>query len=262
MNTPISGPSTASPQLLANLATATAKTTPAVVTHYNVSPTVDVFASVDGRDLGGVADDTAQVMKPFESQLPRGTQMHLRGQVETMQSSYFGLLIGLVMSIVLVYLLIVVNFQSWLDPFIIITALPGALAGILWILFLTHTALSVPALTGAVMCMGVATANSILMISFARERMEEGMDPVRAAVEAGYTRMRPVVMTALAMIIGMLPMALGMGEGGEQNAPLGRAVIGGLSVATVATLFFVPVVFSIFHGRRVKRAQAKVLAAN
>jgi len=262
MNTPISGPSTASPQLLANLATATAKTTPAVVTHYNVSPTVDVFASVDGRDLGGVADDTAQVMKPFESQLPRGTQMHLRGQVETMQSSYFGLLIGLVMSIVLVYLLIVVNFQSWLDPFIIITALPGALAGILWILFLTHTALSVPALTGAVMCMGVATANSILMISFARERMEEGMDPVRAAVEAGYTRMRPVVMTALAMIIGMLPMALGMGEGGEQNAPLGRAVIGGLSVATVATLFFVPVVFSIFHGRRVKRAQAKMLAAN
>jgi multidrug efflux pump subunit AcrB len=188
--------------------------------------------------------------------------MHLRGQVETMQSSYVGLLIGLVMSIVLVYLLIVVNFQSWLDPFIIITALPGALAGILWILFLTHTALSVPALTGAVMCMGVATANSILMISFARERMEEGMDPVRAAVEAGYTRMRPVVMTALAMIIGMLPMALGMGEGGEQNAPLGRAVIGGLSVATVATLFFVPVVFSIFHGRRVKRAQAKVLAAN
>jgi multidrug efflux pump subunit AcrB len=166
------------------------------------------------------------------------------------------------MSIVLVYLLIVVNFQSWLDPFIIITALPGALAGILWMLFLTQTRLSVPALTGAVMCIGVATANSILMISFARERMEEGMDPVRAAVEAGYTRMRPVVMTALAMIIGMLPMALGMGEGGEQNAPLGRAVIGGLSVATVATLFFVPVVFSIFHGRRVRRAQAKALAVN
>ncbi|HEY6181930.1 MAG TPA: efflux RND transporter permease subunit [Terriglobales bacterium] len=262
MNTPISGSSTASPQLLANLATASAKTAPAVVSHYNVAPTVDVFASVDGRDLGGVADDTAEIMKPFEKQLPRGTQMHLRGQVETMQSSYVGLLIGLVMSIVLVYLLIVVNFQSWLDPFIIITALPGALAGILWMLFLTQTRLSVPALTGAVMCMGVATANSILMISFARERMEEGMDPVRAAVEAGYTRMRPVVMTALAMIIGMLPMALGMGEGGEQNAPLGRAVIGGLSVATVATLFFVPVVFSIFHGRRVRRAQAKALAVN
>jgi CzcA family heavy metal efflux pump len=262
MNTPISGSNTASPQILANLATVSAKTAPAVVSHYNIAPTVDVFASVDGRDLGGVADDTAAVMKPFETQLPRGTQMHLRGQVQTMQSSYFGLLIGLVMSIVLVYLLIVVNFQSWLDPFIIITALPGALAGILWMLFLTHTRLSVPALTGAVMCMGVATANSILMISFARERMDEGLDPMAAAIEAGYTRMRPVVMTALAMIIGMLPMALGMGEGGEQNAPLGRAVIGGLSVATIATLFFVPVVFSIFHGRRVKRAQAKTLAAN
>jgi multidrug efflux pump subunit AcrB len=173
-----------------------------------------------------------------------------------MQSSYAGLLIGLAMSIVLVYLLIVVNFQSWLDPFIIITALPGALAGILWILFLTHTTLSVPALTGAVMCMGVATANSILLISFARERMAAGADPVRAAVEAGYTRMRPVVMTALAMILGMLPMALGFGEGGEQNAPLGRAVIGGLTVATVATLFFVPVVFSIFHGWRLKRASS------
>jgi CzcA family heavy metal efflux pump len=261
MDTPISGANASSPQVLANLATATAKTSPAVVTHYNIVPTVDVFASVDGRDLGGVADDTASILKSFADKLPRGTQMHLRGQVETMQSSYVGLLIGLVMSIVLVYLLIVVNFQSWLDPFIIITALPGALAGILWILFLTHTTLSVPALTGAVMCMGVATANSILMISFARERMEEGMDPVRAAVEAGYTRMRPVVMTALAMIIGMLPMALGMGEGGEQNAPLGRAVIGGLSVATVATLFFVPVVFSIFHGRRLRRAEAKPQAA-
>jgi len=172
-----------------------------------------------------------------------------------MESSYLGLEIGLVMSIVLVYLLIVVNFQSWLDPFIIITALPGALAGILWILFLTHTTLSVPALTGAVMCMGVATANSILMISFARERMAEGMSAIEAAVAAGYTRMRPVIMTALAMIIGMVPMALGFGEGGEQNAPLGRAVIGGLTVATAATLFFVPVVFSIFHGWRMKRAR-------
>jgi multidrug efflux pump subunit AcrB len=179
--------------------------------------------------------------------------MIIRGQVQTMKSSFVGLSIGLVMSIVLVYLLIVINFQSWLDPFIIITALPGALAGILWMLFLTHTTLSVPALTGAVMCMGVATANSILMISFARERMDEGLHPIQAALEAGYTRMRPVIMTALAMIIGMLPMALGMGEGGEQNAPLGRAVIGGLLFATVATLFFVPVVFSIFHGRRVQR---------
>src|SRR5437764_8484531 len=176
-----------------------------------------------------------------------------------MASSYSGLEIGLFMSIVFVYLLSVVNFQSWLDPFIIITALPGALAGILWILFLTHTTLSVPALTGAVMCMGVATANSILMISFARERMAEGADAVRAAIEAGYTRMRPVIMTALAMIIGMLPMALGFGEGGEQNAPLGRAVIGGLTVATVATLFFVPVVFTLFHGWRMSSAQARLL---
>jgi len=253
MNTPVSGVAATSPQVLANLATATAETSPAVVSHYNVAPTVDVYATVDGRDLGGVADDTTKLLKPFRENLPRGTQLNVRGQVETMQSSYAGLLIGLVMSIVLVYLLIVVNFQSWLDPFIIITALPGALAGILWILFLTHTTLSVPALTGAVMCMGVATANSILLISFARERMAAGSDPVRAAMEAGYTRMRPVIMTALAMILGMLPMALGFGEGGEQNAPLGRAVIGGLAVATVATLFFVPVVFSIFHGWRVKR---------
>jgi multidrug efflux pump subunit AcrB len=254
MNTPINGAGTGGPQVLANLATVAPKTTPAVVSHYNVAPAVDVYASVDGRDLGGVADDTAEILKPIEKQLPRGTQLHVRGQVETMESSYAGLLIGLVMSIVLVYLLIVVNFQSWLDPFIIITALPGALAGILWILFLTHTTLSVPALTGAVMCMGVATANSVLLISFARERMAEGLDPIRAAVDAGYTRMRPVLMTALAMIIGMLPMALGFGEGGEQNAPLGRAVIGGLTVATVATLFLVPLVFSIFHGRRVRHA--------
>jgi multidrug efflux pump subunit AcrB len=193
----------------------------------------------------------------FRNQLPRGTQMKVVGQVETMASSFEGLSIGLVMSIVLVYLLIVVNFQSWLDPFIIITALPGALAGICWMLFLTRTTLSVPALTGAVMCMGVATANSILLISFARERMQEGMDPLRSAVEAGHTRMRPVLMTALAMIIGMLPMALGLGEGGEQNAPLGRAVIGGLVFATVATLLFVPVVFSIFHGWIAKRAGGK-----
>jgi CzcA family heavy metal efflux pump len=257
MNTPISSPSATTPQVLANLATASPMTTPAIVTHYNVAPTVDVFASVDGRDLGGVADDTEKKLVAFQKRLPRGTQMILRGQVETMKSSFSGLLIGLVMSIVLVYLLIVVNFQSWLDPFIIITALPGALAGILWMLFLTHTTLSVPALTGAVMCMGVATANSILMISFARERMDEGMSPVQAALEAGHTRMRPVIMTALAMIIGMLPMAFGLGEGGEQNAPLGRAVIGGLLFATVATLLFVPVVFSIFHGRRIKRESLK-----
>jgi len=255
MNTPVSNGS-ASPQVLANLAAVTPEMTPAVVNHYNVTPVVDVYASVDGRDLGGVATDIAQTVEPFRKRLPRGADLEIRGQVQTMQSSFAGLLFGLVMSVILVYLLIVVNFQSWLDPFIIITALPGAMAGILWMLFVTHTTLSVPALTGAVMCIGVATANSILMISFARERMDEGMDPIKAAIEASYTRMRPVVMTALAMIIGMIPLAMGLGEGGEQNAPLGRAVIGGLLFATVATLFFVPVVFSMFHGRRLKRASS------
>jgi len=255
MNTPVSNGS-ASPQVLANLAAVTPEMMPAVVNHYNVTPVVDVYASVDGRDLGGVAIDIAKTVEPFRKHLPRGTDLEIRGQVHTMQSSFTGLLFGLVMSVILVYLLIVVNFQSWLDPFIIITALPGAMAGILWMLFVTHTTLSVPALTGAVMCIGVATSNSILMISFARERMDEGVDPIKAAIEAGYTRLRPVVMTALAMIIGMIPLAMGLGQGGEQNAPLGRAVIGGLLFATVATLFFVPVVFSIFHGRRLKRASS------
>ena len=196
-----------------------------------------------------------KALKPFQDKknLPRGTQILVRGQVETMRSSFFGLGVGLLGAIVLVYLLIVVNFQSWLDPFIIITALPGALAGICWCLLITRTTLSVPSLTGAVMCMGVATANSILMVSFARDRMDTGVPALQAALEAGYTRMRPVLMTALAMIIGMVPMALGFGEGGEQNAPLGRAVIGGLLFATVATLFFVPSVFTIIHGRRQAR---------
>jgi CzcA family heavy metal efflux pump len=257
LNIPINNSTAPDPQVLSNLATVAPVTRPAVVSHYNIAPAIDVYASVDGRDLGGVADDANKILEPFRSHLARGTQLHVRGQVETMESSYNGLLIGLLMSIALVYLLIVGNFQSWLDPFIIITALPGALAGILWILFLTHTTLSVPALTGAVMCMGVATSNSILLISFARERMAEGMSAAQAAIEAGYTRMRPVVMTAMAMIIGMLPMAMGFGEGGEQNAPLGRAVIGGLTVATIATLFFVPVVFSIMHGWRQKRAEAR-----
>ncbi|HEV7218108.1 MAG TPA: efflux RND transporter permease subunit [Terriglobales bacterium] len=253
MNIPINN-GNSQPEVLANLATVNPQTAPAEVSHFNVTPAVDVYASVDGRDLAGVAKDTQKMLENFKKQKPRGTEIAVRGQVETMASSFRGLAFGLVMSVVLVYLLIVVNFQSWLDPFIIITALPGAVAGILWVLFVTHTTLSVPALIGSVMCMGVATANSILMISFARERMDEGMHPVQAAVEAGYTRMRPVIMTALAMIIGMLPMAFAWGEGGEQNAPLGRAVIGGLLFATVATLFFVPVVFSIFHGRRVDRA--------
>jgi multidrug efflux pump subunit AcrB len=208
---------------------------------------IDVYASVDGRDLGGVDNDIQKVLKDFIPRLPRGTQIERRGQVSTMTSSFSGLAAGLAVAIILVYLLIVINFQSWLDPFIIITALPGALAGILWMLFLTHTTLSVPSLTGVIMCVGVATANSILMVSFAREQMAEGLDSVQAALQAGYIRMRPVIMTAMAMIIGMIPMSLGMGEGGEQNAPLGRAVIGGLIVATFATLFFVPCVFALFH---------------
>ena len=247
MNTPINASRAPAPQVLANLATVSPSVTPALVSHYNIMPVMDVYASVQGRDLGGLARDTREMLKSFDKKLPRGTSIVLRGQVETMSSSFLGLGVGLVMAIILVYLLIVVNFQSWLDPFIIITGLLGALAGIIWILLLTHTTLSVPSLTGAVMCMGVATANSILVISFARERMAEGLDSWHAALEAGYTRMRPVIMTALAMIIGMVPMAIGLGEGGEQNAPLGRAVIGGLIVATITTLFFIPVVFSVLH---------------
>lgn len=250
MNTPVNAPGAPAPQVLANLATVKPAASPIVISHYNITPVIDVYASVQGRDLGGLARDTREVVRSFEGKLPRGTHIILRGQVETMSSSFVGLGIGLVMSIVLVYLLIVVNFQSWLDPFIIITALPGALAGICWMLLLTQTTLNVPSLTGAVMCMGVATANSILMVSFARERMHAGCNAFQAALEAGRTRMRPVIMTALAMIIGMVPMALGLGEGGEQNAPLGRAVIGGLIFATVATLFFVPLVFSVMHGRK------------
>ena len=244
------------PQLMGNLVQLSPAARPATVNHYNVQPVIDVYASTQDRDLGAVAADTDKILKPFESKLPRGTHIVVRGQVATMRSSFIGLGIGLAGAILLVYLLIVINFQSWLDPFIIIAALPGALAGICWFLLLTHTTLNVPSLTGAVMCMGVATANSILMVSFAREQMDEGVPAVQAAVAAGYTRVRPVLMTALAMIIGMVPMALGIGEGGEQNAPLGRAVIGGLLFATVATLFFVPSVFAIFHSRReAKRAR-------
>ncbi|MGB9286012.1 MAG: efflux RND transporter permease subunit, partial [Candidatus Sulfotelmatobacter sp.] len=244
------------PQLLSNLVQLYPVTRAATVNHWNVAPVIDVYASTQDRDLGAVAADTNKILKTFDGHLPRGTHIVVRGQVATMRSSFVGLGVGLVGAILLVYLLIVINFQSWLDPFIIIAALPGALAGICWFLLLTRTTLSVPSLTGAVMCMGVATANSILMVSFAREQLDEGIPAVRAAVAAGYTRMRPVLMTALAMIIGMVPMALGFGEGGEQNAPLGRAVIGGLLFATVATLFFVPSVFAIFHGRReAKRAR-------
>ena len=243
-------------QLLGNLVQLNPVSRPATVNHYNVQPVIDIYASTQDRDLGAVAADTDRVLKTFDGKLPRGTNIVVRGQVVTMRSSFIGLGLGLVGAILLVYLLIVINFQSWLDPFIIIAALPGALAGICWFLLLTRTTLSVPSLTGAVMCMGVATANSILMVSFAREQLDEGIPAVQAAVAAGYTRMRPVLMTALAMIIGMVPMALGFGEGGEQNAPLGRAVIGGLLFATVATLFFVPSVFAIFHSRReAKRAR-------
>src|SRR6204780_380285 len=238
------------PQLLSNLVQVFPVARPATVNHYNVQPVIDVYASTQDRDLGAVATDTQKVLKTFDGHLPRGTRIVVRGQVVTMRSSFIGLGVGLIGAILLVYLLIVINFQSRLDPFIIIAALPGALAGICWFLLLTRTTLSVPSLTGAVMCMGVATANSILMVSFAREQMDEGIPAIQAAVAAGYTRIRPVLMTALAMIIGMVPMALGFGEGGEQNAPLGRAVIGGLLFATVATLFFVPSVFAMLHGRR------------
>ena len=253
-NTPVTGNNPAMPaQILGNLVNSYTVARPAVISHYNVQPMINVYASVEGRDLGGVADDVTKYVNAVQKELPRGSHIVIRGQVQTMKSSFAGLGFGLIGAIVLAYLLIVVNFQSWLDPFIIITALPGALAGICWFLLLTHTTLNVPSLTGAIMCMGVATANSILMVSFAREQMEEGKNALEAALQAGFVRMRPVIMTALAMIIGMVPMALGLGEGGEQNAPLGRAVIGGLLFATFATLFFVPCVFSIIHGRRERK---------
>jgi len=249
-NVPVTGPSNARPQILTSIAEIQRGVGMATVSHYNISPVIDIYGSVQGRDLGGVARDINGIVTNAKAQAPRGTEVIVRGQIETMRSSYIGLLSGLVFSILLVYLLIVVNFQSWLDPFIIISALPAALAGISWMLFITHTTLSVPALTGSIMCMGVATANSILVVSFAKEQMAEGYDPLLSALNAGFTRFRPVIMTALAMIIGMVPMALGLGEGGEQNAPLGRAVIGGLLFATLASLFFVPVFFSMLHGRR------------
>src|SRR6266849_2716133 len=253
-NTPISGSYPgAQPQILGNLVQTTTTARPAEISHYNVQPMINVYAAVDGRDLGGVADEVEKRVQAIEKDLPRGSHIVIRGQVQTMKGSFTGLGFGLIGAIVLAYLLIVVNFQSWLDPFIIITALPGALAGICWTLLLTHTTLNVPSLTGAIMCMGVATANSILMVSFAREQMDEGKPAHDAAIEAGFVRIRPVLMTALAMIIGMVPMAVGLGEGGEQNAPLGRAVIGGLVFATFATLFFVPCVFSMIHGRRERR---------
>jgi multidrug efflux pump subunit AcrB len=229
--------------LLGALGTVTQTGTPLLVSHYNIMPSIDIFVSNQGRDLGAVYDQVQEVIKEMNAQVPHGASVHVRGQATTMSSAYTQLLEGLALSILLVYLVIVVNFQSWLDPFIIITALPGAIAGIVWSLFLTHTNGSVPALTGAIMCMGTATANSILVVSYARERLAEHGDAITAAIEAGYARIRPVLMTATAMIIGMLPMSMS----NTQNAPLGRAVIGGLLVATFATLLFVPCVFALMH---------------
>jgi len=255
-NIPITGTDpTAPPSLMASLVSMQRGAGMAVVSDYNVAPVIDIFGAAAGRDLGGVASDINKIIDATRQQLPRGSRVVVRGQVQTMRASYIGLLSGLAFSIVLVYLLIVVNFQSWLDPFIMISALPAALAGIAWFLFITHTTLSVPALMGAIMCMGVATSNSILVVSFATEKMMEGSDSVSAALEAGFTRFRPVLMTALAMIIGMVPMALGLGDGGEQNAPLGRAVIGGLLFATGSTVFFVPAFFSLLKGSRRHPAQ-------
>ena len=252
-NIPIGSADGGPPHILGSLATISRRAGVALASHYNVQPLIDIYATVQDRDLGSVAREIDRILAEERATMPKGVALMSRGQIQTMQTSFSGLYGGLVFAVVLVYLLMVINFQSWIDPFIIITALPGALAGIVWMLFVTHTHLSVPALTGAIMCMGVATANSILVVSFARERLDHGRSPMIAALEAGISRFRPVLMTALAMIIGMVPMALGFGEGGEQNAPLGRAVIGGLVIATVATLFFVPTVFTLVHGHLAAR---------
>jgi multidrug efflux pump subunit AcrB len=254
---PITSPTMTRPEILNDISSISRGSGLALVSHYNIRRVLDIFGSVEGRDLGAVATDITRVVDANRSSLPRGSTVTIRGQIQTMKSSYLGLVAGLGFAVVLIYLLIVVNFQSWLDPFIIITALPAALAGIVMFLFVTHTRLSVPALMGSIMCMGVATANSILVVSFAKERLGHHHDALHAAIEAGFTRFRPVLMTALAMVIGMVPMALGMGEGGEQNAPLGRAVIGGLLLATVATLFFVPSVFAMVHGLRGEKGEVR-----
>jgi multidrug efflux pump subunit AcrB len=248
-----------SAQLLSNLVSVNRGVTNEIVNHYNVQPVFDVYANVDRQDLGSVGSAVEAIMDDVSKRLPRGTTLALRGQVSTMRTSFHRLELGLIFAVMLVYLLMAVNFQSWLDPFIILMALPGAFAGIVWILFVTQTTFSVPSLMGSIMSIGVATANSILLVVFANDQRLEGMGPRAAALSAGYTRIRPVTMTALAMILGMLPMALGYGEGGEQNAPLGRAVIGGLVLATVTTLFIVPVVYSLLrtkppvdHGKQIE----------
>jgi multidrug efflux pump subunit AcrB len=249
-------------QLLSNLVSVQRANTPVIVNHYNVWPVYDVYANVDRRDLGAVGRDVERIMREEEPHLPRGTSFSLRGQIETMQSSFFRLGLGMMFAVALVYLLMAVNFQSWLDPFIILTALPGAMAGILWMLFVTGTTLSVPSLMGSLMCIGVATANSILIVTFANDERATVASAREAVVSAGYARIRPVLMTATAMVLGMLPMSLGLGEGGEQNAPLGRAVIGGLMFATITTLFVVPIIYSylrkeppVDHERRLEERE-------
>ena len=257
-NTPIGATASGGPQILGSGASVQRSISPAVVGHYNIQPVFDVYANVDGRDLGSVATEVRKLLPEFQKRLPRGSFITLRGQVQSMDSSFIGLGVGVLFATLLVYLLMVVNFQSWLDPFIIIMALPGALCGIVWLLFLTHTRLSVPSLMGAIMSIGVATANSILVVTFANDQRKEGKDARTAALAAGFTRLRPVLMTALAMIIGMLPMSLGWGEGGEQNAPLGRAVIGGLLFATIATLLFVPVVYATLRTKAAHRPEETI----
>jgi multidrug efflux pump subunit AcrB len=256
--TPITTPAAQSPQLLSNLATFERSSSMAVVNHYNVQPVFDIFANIQDRDLGSVASAVTKILSDAEPKLPRGVFLDVRGQVETMESSFTGLGFGLMFAVILVYLLMVVNFQSWLDPFIIMMALPGALSGILWMLFVSQTTLSVPSLMGAIMTIGVATANSILLVTFANDQRAHNYTAIAAALSAGVTRIRPVLMTALAMIIGMLPMSLGLGEGGEQNAPLARAVIGGLLLATVSTLFFVPVVYSYLRRQPPKNYESEL----
>ena len=260
MNLPVTGGSAQANdgQILAGVASVHRTASNEVVSDYNVQPMVEIFATTQGRDLGAVSADIRRIVSANAKGVPKGAKVVLLGQVQTMNSAFGDLLFGLLGAVVLIYLLIVINFQSWTDPLVIVSALPGALAGIVWMLFATDTTLSVPALTGAIMCMGVATANSILVVSFCRERLAEHGGAFKAALEAGGTRFRPVLMTALSMIIGMAPMALALGEGGEQNAPLGRAVIGGLLFATTATLFLVPAVFCMFHSRRGRTSPAPI----
>jgi multidrug efflux pump subunit AcrB len=245
---PSQGPST--PQLLSNLATVGHDTTPANLSHYNTLPVFDLFANTQDRDLGGTAADVQRVLNRFRAHLPRGTTLALNGQSLTMSTSFQQLGLGLIFAIVMIYLLLTVNFESWVDPLVILMASPGALSGVLWMLYVTQTTFNVPSLMGTIMCIGVATANSILLVTFANEQRAEGKNSQEAALAAGYTRFRPVIMTALAMILGMLPMSLGLGEGGEQNAPLGRAVIGGLGVATCTTLLFVPLMYTVLRRKQ------------